>query len=851
MLLGTSPGVAADALLSRGGVNVAARPSPSAVSPPGGAASLSRGFPALSSSPSETGSAFGGTPGSHSHGSSARRYRAERRASPSPVLAPTVPTVTGFDLDARSSEAASRPSVRPTGSSVKVSALRLGSPGAEVASPTDATARGDADSDHASMPIASRSPASPGGLARGLSAMRDELETLAPETRASQAPKPPRHRASPTKIPPEDTVELEDDTVEYYAARLEALAPLTSDERGDFDALYAAFPDAFGERDAREAFALAATRLREDTKRRTVYKRALETSRVLAGLGMRSEVIAAALLHGAMDADVVGVDEARARCGVEAASMAADAARLSLFSALARASADEAPLDEEDKRRFRSMLIAMTDARVVLLKLAERVVDLEDADAFHARRADERRALAEETTATFVPLASRLGVWSLKARLEDACFLRLNPREHAALARELERDGRRASVADAVRDVAAALDGAGVRAERVYGRPKSLYGVHRKMAEKGLGLNDVAEVHDVRAVRVIVADEDACYAALDAVLRLPGYEPVPSRTKDYVARAKPNGYRSLHAVTVDARGRSCEVQIRTPEMHAAAEYGLASHWRYKEEATGTEKEEEDNTKNEERRAFIDEQVRWARFALSWQGRLAHDAARAARRAEAFVDAADAADAASDFDLCRELAPCPCPFPTHRPECANHEDNHRMGLGGAHAHASNLSNLVSADSASFRDGNRDGSRGVSPPPSNVSNVVTVVAVVDGRMRVVDVPRGARLSDVDLASLGGPGDARAAEFSSVVSVAVNREPVPPGAEVAVTLRVGDLVEVTRARLAAADGGSPGASRELGAAAAALGAAAAEEARRRASLGDEMVTANNVVSAKGFFP
>ena len=111
----------------------------------------------------------------------------------------------------------------------------------------------------------------------------------------------------------------------------------------------------------------------------------------------------------------------------------------------------------------------------------------------------------------------------------------------------------------------------------------------------------------------------------------------------------------------------------------------------------------------------------------------------------------------------------------------------MGLGGAHAHASNL---VSADSASFPGNRGDGN--VLPPPSDV---VTVVAVVDGRMRVVDVPRGARLSDVDLASLGGPGDARAAEFSSVVSVAVNREPVPPGAEVAVTLRVGDLVEVTR--------------------------------------------------------
>ena len=114
-----------------------------------------------------------------------------------------------------------------------------------------------------------------------------------------------------------------------------------------------------------------------------------------------------------------------------------------------------------------------------------------------------------------------------------------------------------------------------------------------------------------------------------------------------------------------------------------------------------------------------------------------------------------------------------------------------------------------------------------------DVVTVVAVVDGRMRVVDVPRGARLSDVDLAGLGGgPGDARAAEFSSVVSVAVNREPVPPGAEVAVTLRMGDLVEVSRARVRSVRGGSP-------------------DAELSSFLSDELVTANNVVSAKGFFP
>ena len=845
MILGTSPGVAADALLARGGV--AARPSPSAVSPPGAGA---RGFPALSSSPSETGSAFGGTPGSHSHGSSARRHRSavatERfGGSTSPALAPAATaatTVTGFELDAttdRSGEAAtgsSKPSSR--GSRVKVSALRLGSPGTSGAAfPAETlnarlnacereTERATQSAPSAPSTPSTGAPASPGGLSRGLSAMRAELETL--------APKPPLPRASPAQRASSvrrDAFELADDTVEYYAARLEALEPLTSAEQSAFDDLFAAYPESFGERDARDAFALAATRLRAPSAKHA-YARALETARVLAGLGMRSEVIAAALLHGAMEAGAVNVEEARARCGVEAASMATDAARLSLLSELARASADEAPLAEEDKRRFRAMLIAMTDARVVVVKLAERVVDLENADAFHAKPAEARRALAEETLATFVPLASRLGVWSLKARLEDACFLRLKPREHAALARELERDGRRASVSDAVRDVASALDGASVRVERVYGRPKSLYGVHRKMLEKGA--RDVAEVHDVRAVRVIAADENACYAALRAVLRLPGYEPVPERTKDYVARAKRNGYRSLHAVVTDARGRSCEVQIRTPEMHAAAEFGLASHWRYKE---GDEEDrrgscsEKGASSEKDRARFaksVDEHVRWARFALSWRGRLAHDEARAARRAEMFVDAADAADDA----LC-EPVPCPCPFPTHGAACANHEDHPRF-WGGARARA-RLSGLVSADSASF-PGRGDADR--VPARDIDGDVVVVVAVVDGRMRVVSVPRGARLRDADLARLGGAGDARAAEFSSVVSVAVNREPVPPGAEVAVTLRMGDLVEVTRERLPTARRGGSPSGLEF------------KEARRRASLGDELVAANHAVSATGFF-
>ena len=292
-------------------------------------------------------------------------------------------------------------------------------------------------------------------------------------------------------------------------------------------------------------------------------------------------------------------------------------------------------------------------------------------------------------------------------------------------------------------------------------------------------------------------------------------------------------------MTTDARGRSCEVQIRTPEMHAAAEYGLASHWRYKENIEENTEKEENARQNEERRAFIDEQVRRRASRSRGRGGWRTTRARAARRAEAFVDAADADDAASA--LC-ELVPCPCPFPTHRPECANHEDNHRMGLGGARAR---FSNLVSADSASF-PGRRDGNGAFFPP----SDVVTVVAVVDGRMRVVDVPRGARAVGRGPRGPGRPGKRPG---RGVLLGGLRRgEPraCAPGR--------GGCGDAARGRPRRGDARAPGGggrrvARRVasGAAAAALGAAAAEEARRRASFGDEMVAANNVVSAKRVLP
>ena len=847
MMLGTSPGVTdASAMWARSGG--ARTPSQS------GVPQSARGFHVLSSSPSETGS-FGGTPGSSlTHSGSGRNRRSlggAGRASPSPVLSPTV---TGFELSQSTQSTAQALGGGSVGRvSTKVSALRF-SQGVSATSDTGrasvATAAVASDAS-ASNAVASATkvnepPTSPGGLSRGLSELRQALDrSLASPTHDS---KPPRVPSVSSPSGSDVSTTLVDDTVEYYAGarRLTPLPALSSAEQSLFESAAVKHPDVFAAQETHDAFHLAATSLRQVDDLSVLY-RSLTTASTLADLGMRAGVIAASLLHAALDANAVDDGEASARCGAEVFGLARDAARLSRVSELARASATEAPFSEDDKQKFRAMLIAMTDARVVVMKLAQRVVELEDDEFFGGLNEDAQAQLTGETLATYVPLASRLGTWSLKARLEDARFARVSPDTYADLKNELEQDGRRASVAVAVGDIASALAQANVQTQKVYGRGKSVFGVYRKMSgDKGAG-RVLRDVHDVRAVRVIVETEEQCYAALDAVLATNGYTEVDGRTKDYVSHAKRNGYRSLHCVVVDANGLACEVQIRTPEMHNAAEYGIASHWRYKESVAGDGDEVSIA-------AAIDEQVRWARFALSWQGRLSYDA-RKEKRASSFVtDTAGDDDDGADT-LCR-VVPCPCPFPTHAPSCANHEDNLSFGAGGAHCLDSGFdSNLVSADSAGFSEQRASSGSLLHMHRTAVTFPVTIVAVVDGRMRVLDVPNGSRLSDLDLLSLGDPNDQRASDFFKLKSIVVNRESVPRGAEVAVTLRTGDLIEVMREVLTGTDG-SPGSSPLSNVAA--LGVAAAEEHRRRElfSPGETFpvrlgVGKNNVISRNGFAP
>lgn len=254
---------------------------------------------------------------------------------------------------------------------------------------------------------------------------------------------------------------------------------------------------------------------------------------------------------------------------------------------------------------LRKMLLAMaTDIRVVVIRLASRLRTLR----YHASvRSAPDAAVARETLDVLAPLANRLGLWQLKWELEDLAFRFLEPDAYRALARELEqrRAERETFVAQAARRLGAALEAAGIRAA-LSGRPKHIYSIHQKMHRKQRTLEEISDLH---ALRAIVGNVAQCYAALDVIHGL--WTQVPEEYDDYIARPKANGYRSLHTVVVADGGRLLEVQIRTDEMHRHAEFGVASHWRYKERGTSVPGDGPGEAGDTER-------IAWIRQLLAWQ-----------------------------------------------------------------------------------------------------------------------------------------------------------------------------------------------------------------------------------------
>jgi GTP pyrophosphokinase len=227
----------------------------------------------------------------------------------------------------------------------------------------------------------------------------------------------------------------------------------------------------------------------------------------------------------------------------------------------------------------RKMLLAFSrDLRVVLLRLASRLQTLR----WHAaRKTTAPPSVAREALNVFAPLANRLGIWQLKWEMEDLAFRFLEPETYKLVASLLDekRAGREEDVEQLRARLERDLKAQGIRAN-VFGRPKHIYSIVKKMRGKSL---DFEQVFDIRALRVIVPDVQACYAALAWVHER--FTPIAEEFDDYIVRPKPNGYQSLHTVVRETSGKAVEIQIRTQAMHEHAEHGVAAHWAYKEAGT--------------------------------------------------------------------------------------------------------------------------------------------------------------------------------------------------------------------------------------------------------------------------
>jgi GTP pyrophosphokinase len=221
------------------------------------------------------------------------------------------------------------------------------------------------------------------------------------------------------------------------------------------------------------------------------------------------------------------------------------------------------------------LLAVVSDPRLVLARLAEQLVGLRHARSLPAA---DRERLAVEARAVFAPLANRLGVWQLKWELEDLAFRYLDADEYRRIAAALNerRADRERYIEGLCSSLQAELRKAGIEPE-VYGRPKHMYSIYRKMQRKQLEFD---QLFDVRAMRVVVSSVPECYAALGVVHGLWHY--IPGEFDDYIATPKGNFYRSIHTAVIGPGGKSVEVQIRTREMHEHAELGVAAHWTYKE-----------------------------------------------------------------------------------------------------------------------------------------------------------------------------------------------------------------------------------------------------------------------------
>ncbi len=297
---------------------------------------------------------------------------------------------------------------------------------------------------------------------------------------------------------------------------------------------------------------------------------------ILAEMKLDAEAIAAALMHDLVEDTPVTVTEIRNEFGSNVAAIVDGVTKLKNLPIKVDSNKRGKAADKE-LEYFRKMLLAMgDDVRVVLVKLADRLHNMRTLGYMVP---EKQKKIAQETLDIFTPLANRLGIWQIKWELEDLSFRYLEPEKYKSIAKNLDerRADREAYMVNVIKTLREALGAHGITKVTITGRPKHIYSIYKKMERKDVPL---AQVYDVRAVRVIVDNVIQCYQILGIVHNL--WRPIPGEFDDYIAAPKDNFYRSLHTAVVDNHGKTVEVQIRTWEMHEDAEYGIAAHWRYKE-----------------------------------------------------------------------------------------------------------------------------------------------------------------------------------------------------------------------------------------------------------------------------
>ena len=327
--------------------------------------------------------------------------------------------------------------------------------------------------------------------------------------------------------------------------------------------------------------------------------RGVEMVGILLMLSMDLATLKSAILYPFVEAGLIKQEKVNEDFGPKIAKLVEGVLEMEAIRSLQTLHRSETSPEQVDN--VRRMLLAMVeDVRAVVIKLAERIACLRE-----AKLADEetRVLMAQEITNIYAPLANRLGIGQLKWELEDLAFRYLHPDTYKQIAKQLDekRLDRERYIREFVQSLRDALAEAGVEAE-VYGRPKHIYSIWRKMQKKHLEFN---ELFDVRAVRVITKRLQDCYAALGIVHT--HFHHIPREFDDYVANPKPNGYQSIHTVVVGEEGKTVEIQIRTEQMHQDAELGVAAHWRYKEGAQAAAKT-----------STFEDKIEWLRKLLAWQ-----------------------------------------------------------------------------------------------------------------------------------------------------------------------------------------------------------------------------------------